>query len=146
MDKRQLRIYALDKEVNHDIKMVHIFTSKYSKKIRKNEVHTPKAAKLVVENENKLLLYTLLNPIIKSDKNGNIELFIAQEWKKIIGKKEYYSDDEIKISKHMSELYHSKKNLGLSVSEMIEKDHFSAIADFEKVLKIKIPYIIGGGF
>lgn len=146
MEIRKLRIFTIDKEKNHDVTMVHIFTSKYSKKIKKNEVHTPKAAKLIIENDKQLIQYILLNPIIHSDGDGNIELHIAHEWEKIIGKKTYFSPEEIKVSKAIYDLYHAKKNLGLSVSEMIEKDKNNAIVDLEKVRKIKIPYIIGGGF
>lgn len=146
MEIRKLRIFTIDRQKDHDIKMVHIFTTKYSKKIKKNEIHTPKSAKLIVENDQQLIQYTLLNPIIYSDQDGNVDLHVAHEWDKLIGKEEYFSDKETKISKKFNDLYHAKKNLGLSVSEMIEKDRYSAISDFEKMKKIKVPYIVGGGF
>lgn len=146
MEKRLLKIYALDKQINHEINMVHIFASKYSKKILKNEFHSPKSAKLIVENDHELIQYLLLSPIIKSDKDGNIELYIAYPYNMITGKKPYYSQEEIRISSGINKLYHAKKNLGLSVAEMIEKDKYSAINDLTKVMKIKVPYIIGGGF
>lgn len=146
MENRILKIYALDKRINHDINMVHIFASKYSKKIGKNEFHAPKSARLIVENDNELVQYILLSPIIKSDKAGNIELHIPYSFDMITGKKPYFSKEEMKASNSINKLYHAKKNLGLSVSEMIEKDKYSAINDLAKILKLKIPYVIGGGF
>lgn len=146
MEKRLLKIYALDKQIDHEINMVHIFASKYSKKILKNEFHAPKSAKLIVENDQELVQYLLLSPIVKSDKDGNIELHIAYPYEMLIGKKPYYSQEEIKMSNGVNKLYHAKKNLGLSVSEMIEKDKYSSIADLTKVMKVKVPYIVGGGF
>lgn len=145
MKTREITIFAKDKEVIHNVKVATVFTTKYFKKIKNNEHHSPKAAKLIIENDHEIIRYLLINPLIISDKNGKIKVYSSDEYEKLTGEIPFFNKKEISISNKLVHLYENKKTLGLSVEEVIEKDKSKSISELQKLLKHKVPFEIGGG-
>jgi hypothetical protein len=71
----KLELSSYEKTTSYSAKIVQLITTKYKKRIRKNEIHVPFAAKLVLvdKNENIKKLF-LLFPIINSNDKGNISV------------------------------------------------------------------------
>lgn len=144
--KRKLTIKTKEELFEQEIIVAHIFTNKYSRKLVKNEFHCPLAAKIVVENEDKINLFILAKPIIQVDEKGDINIITNATMDQIRQVKPYFTKEELKKTINLFKLYKYKSSLGLVVEEALEMGKINMIMELEKVIKIKIPFEIGGGF
>ena len=111
----------MKKTFNFEIKFAYLITMSYSKKIKKNEVHSPLAAKLIlVDKKEKMKKLFLLFPIIYSNDLGNIIVWTDIKIKEIFNSAWIKKMNLIDL-KHKIKVLNKKEQLGLTINEIIEK-------------------------
>lgn len=135
-----------DDKITHQVKKVYIFTNKYSRKLVKNEIHAPLAARIIVETASQMFHYLLVNAIIKVDKEGGIKIWNSISNAITTFKNSYYQKKELVEAKILNDLFSSKSKFGLSIDEISNFQRAKIINEIFKVNKLKIPHIQGGGF
>lgn len=155
MNTRNLVIKTKDAIFEHQFVSAHVFVAKfshrkivprYTKSIQSNEFHSPRAARLIVETQDRIISYLLFKPFIISDNKGNIEVLTTALSDHVTQKTPYFTHEQIKEARNLSLVYKHKLKLGLTAEEVMEKAQMDAIIDVENARLIKIPFEIGGGF
>lgn len=139
-------VNSRDKRNSYEFQKVFIFSSKFTRKITKNNFFFPKACILIIVTNKEIIRFTLLNSFVTSDNSGDIQVLSSHKMSKLIGKKDYFNQEEIKKNKSLLSLYESNSNFGISVAETIEREKLLTIKELLILLKRKINPIIGGGF
>ena len=139
-------VKARDKQKTYEFEKVYVFASKFTKKITKNNFLFPKACIIIIVSDKEIIKFILLNTFIISDKSGDIQVLSSHKMDKLIGKKEYFTKEEMQKNKSLLSLYQSNENFGISVSESIQKEKLITIRELSILLNRKISPIIGGGF
>lgn len=145
-EKRTFTLKTLDYQVSHNYKVVRFFAPKYRKVIKKWEVHTPLAARIIVETENNIYHYLIVNALLKADGEGNINVWSVLDQKKTNFIENYYSDKELKEAKIMEKLFTSKSKFGISLDEITQRQKYQIIIAIAEVMTFKLSYAEGGGF
>ena len=146
MEEIKLEIKTIDKLINYATKKVFIFTSKYKKKLGKNEFHNPGPARIIFELKNKIINLLFMDLMIETDKQGNVLARSSDFWEKIIQKKEYYNFEDLKKAKELFIIYKTKGLEYLKPDEISEYSWAKNVVEVFKVQTLKIPFYIGGGF
>lgn len=139
-------VNARDKKNSYEFEKVFVFSSKFTRKIIKNNFLFPKACILIIVTYKKIIRFTLLNSFVISDTSGNIDVFSSHKMNKLIGEEDYFNQEEMQKNKLLLSLYESNSNFGISVAETIEREKLLTIKELSILLKRKINPIIGGGF
>lgn len=143
---KQMVIKTKDHKIVHDFVTARIFAVKYARLLEVNEFHAPSACKLIVESENRIYCYILSKPFIMVDAKGNVEILTTNTKAQITLNEPYYSEEELKHAKNLSKAYKYKAALGLTTKEVMDRAAADKIVDIDKVIKIEVPFRIGGGF
>lgn len=143
---RKLILRTIDKTYEHDIVNVHIFSSKYKRKIKEKEFHAPGPAKVIIETTDHLYRWVFKDIIIRSDEFGNVIINSNDSYDQITLKKPYFKESDVKKALFLTRLYQSKKLLHISPEEAAEYDWARKITLLYNVIHyMKIPRYIGGG-
>ncbi len=143
----KIELNTSTKNKTYQFEVARIYTKRYTKKLGKSEIHTPSAAKLIFEGGSKITMLILLQPIIQVDAKGFVKIWTSASFEKttlkdtlLPGVKEHYE------LIHNVKMLSSKTTLGLSPSEIFERENGSAILDALELLDKKAPMQVGGGF
>lgn len=145
MNKLYLR--TIDKKVTYDLETGHIFTLLYHAKIKQNQLHTPQAAKIVIEANGRSKCFIVLQPIVNVDIKGNVKVLTRSTFNQATLKEKYnkHGKDYSTIKKDLK-FYNKKIELGISSDEVIEMDNSKSLLEAIKLeMKNSNPYK-GGGF
>ena len=131
---------------NFEFIKAHIVTPKHYKKLKQNEIHSSKAAKIIIESKNKMLAFVVMMPFIRVNDKGDIYVFTTSSFDEASLKIENNNKKElVKLKKQINNLK-SKAKWGVSTKEIFELENLeSSLA----ALEVKDKYIspeIGGGF
>lgn len=140
-------INTLDVKKEFSYESAHIFTENYKIKIRKNELHAPLAAKVIIESDNKIYSFILKQPIIKVDDMREIHIWSPSKFEDASYEKHVVPTElEKKQIKRHIKLLKAKAQMGLTPEEVAE--YIESASDFEmlKLRDKKIDPMIGGGF
>lgn len=143
---KNLVIKTKDHKSEHQFTSALVFATKYVKGLEVNEFHTPKACKLIIESDTKIICYLLNKPFIIVDEKGNVEILTTASYAKVSMQEPYYSELELKEAQYLVKAYKYKAEIGLSTKEVMDRAHAEDIVEIEKAKKIQIPFRIGGGF
>lgn len=138
---------TLDKQITLEHETSHIYAPDYKIKIKKNELHTPSAAKIIVENNGNIYSFLVKQPIIKVDHEGDIHVWTPSKFTDASGETEESTKliDKKNIKKTLK-LLKSKAQLGLTPSEVADFIESESQMNIIKLSEKKIDPMIGGGF
>ena len=140
-------LHTRNNVLNLDIDKAMIYTDTYSRKLKTNEVHTPMAAKLIVESKKTISVFLLPNPIIKIERDGTVAVWTAAPFEKVTLKKNFIKDgDELIQLVTFSKLLKAKEKIGLTMNEIFELERINTLLSLQKLYMKKAPIEIGGGF
>ena len=140
-------ISTFDKDINVACTKATLFTVKEKYKLKKNELHTPGNAKLIVENEEKIFAFILVAPIIQVDSDGNVNVFTSSPSEKVTMKESYIEEGlDIKEQKLLLKAITAKEKTGLSLEEVQYKNQLISNIEISILVNKKVPFEIGGGF
>ena len=141
----QFTLYSLNKKLTLNFDKAFIFTTKYQRKLNKNELHNPLACKLIIQTENSIFQFLLVKSIIISKNNKDIEVYTIFEFEKVTQKIPYFSENSQKF-KLLEKIYNSSKVFELSSQEIIDQDLVKTFNEHNRILDLEISSKIGGGF
>ena len=140
-------LHTRDNVLNLNIDTATIYTDTYSRKLNINEVHTPMAAKLIVESKKTISVFLLPNPIIKIERDGTTSVWTAAPFEKVALKKNFIKNGEELIQlATFSRLLKAKEKIGLTMNEIFELERVNTLLALQKLYVDKAPVEIGGGF
>ena len=140
-------LHTRDNVLELDIEKATIFTGTYSRKIKLGEVHTPVAAKIIIEHDHVITMFILPNPIVKSEKTGIVSAWTAAPFEKVSSKVSFIdSEEELKQLVNLEKLLRSKEKIGLTLNEIFELERVSTLLTVAELLRKKANINIGGGF
>ncbi len=143
----KLIIYTFDEEKEIEFKVTTLYTIDTKKKLKKNELHAPKAAKLIVESDKIIYAFLVQSPIIEVSSTGDIFVYTTSTSEEISLNKEFKLKEDFTISdEQLLKLLSHKENLGLHMEELYLKDKLEANREIKMLLGKKAPFEIGGGF
>ena len=147
MEEMSLEIRTFDKKVFYEKAInAHIFTSKYWRKIGKNEYHNPGAARIVFESNDKIFNLLFSDILISTNEKQEIIIRSMDSWSKIIQEKPYYNLLDLNKARQIFSIYTTKGLDNLDPEEIFEYSWAKGIIEIAKVQKLTIPFHIGGGF
>ena len=140
-------LHTRDNVLELDIEKATIFTETYSRKIKLGEVHTPVAAKIIIEHDHVITMFILPNPIVKSEKTGIVSAWTAAPFEKVSSKEPFIeTPEEWKQLVNLEKLLKSKAKIGLTLNEIFELERVGALLTISELLNKKANINVGGGF
>ena len=140
-------ISTFDKDIVVACNKATLFTIKDKYKLRKNELHTPGNAKLIIEGTDKIFAFLLIAPIIQVDSDGNVNVFTSSPSEQVTMKESYIEEGiNIKEQKLLLKAISAKEKTGLSLEEVQYKRQLVTNIEISILVSKKVPFEIGGGF
>lgn len=130
---RKLLLRTIDQDEEYEYKTATVYSKDYTKEIKKNTIHTPNAAKVIFETEDQLISLILMQPIIKSDEHGEIEIYTASTFAQATLMEKYIEENiNYKKLKNEVKLLGEQHKVGLTVPEIMKMN--DDVALFESAL------------
>ncbi len=143
----KITIYTFDEVKVIDFTVTTLYTLNTKKKLKKNELHAPKAAKLIVETEDILYAFLMQSPIIEVNSKGDIFVYTTSTTDQISLNKAFELKEDFSIEDdQLLKLLVQKEKLGLLMEELYLKDKLQENKEIKLLLDKKAPFEIGGGF
>lgn len=138
---------TIDDVKEYNFEEARIFTTTYKTTLKPYSIHTPKAAKIILETESKISAFIVLQPLIKVDGNGDIQVFTPSTMEHATLRKKYMeSNYDKKDLKSDLKLLKSQLKLGLSIKEMFDMNMNQSLYEASILEKRKEKIDKGGGF
>ena len=143
----KLYLNTLDKKMDFEYNKAHIFTEHYKVKIKKNELHSPLAARAIFESNNRIYSFIVKQPIIKVDYKGDIHIWTPSRFEDASHEKHQKATklEEYNAKKKLR-LLKNKSQMGLTPEEIAEFIESESELEIIKLKNKKINPMIGGGF
>ena len=144
---KKVIIHSRDVLKEYEVTRAHIFTTKYNKKIKQKDLHCPLTAKLVIEFDGLVTSFYLPTPILKSTKEGILDVFVDEEFDKITRKVPFIEDlKTFKEDERLFRLLEVKKSVGLSLDEIFLYSKLQILLELKKLIEKTEVLEKGGGF
>lgn len=138
---------TLDKVKEYPFTKARVYTDTYDVKLNKNEIHTPNAAKVIIEGDGIISAFIVIQPLINVNSNGDISLHTPSSFKQATLEEKYKdSSHDIKDVKRDLKILEAKFKLGISVEELIELNLSKATLEAMVLEDRKENIYKGGGF
>ncbi|NQZ65687.1 MAG: hypothetical protein HRT99_00530 [Mycoplasmatales bacterium] len=118
----------------------------YNIKLKKNSLHVPKAAKLIIEDKNTISSFIFLSPIINVNSKTDINIYTDSTIKQSILETKYSENIDIKKVTRNNKKLKAQLNLGLNIDEFFAAGISKSKIEALKLEKSKVNPYIGGGF
>ena len=143
----KLTLNTIEKTTNYTFNKANIFTQNYKNKLNKSELHTPNAAKIIIEDQATISSFILLQPLINVNSDGDITIHTPSTFDQATLMVKYRENaGELKDIKRDIKILKNKLEFGISIKEMINMNYSQAKLE-AIMLEEKIENIYkGGGF
>ena len=143
----KITLNTLDKVKEYNFEQARIYTETYSKKLMSNELHTPNAAKIIIEGNGIISSFIVLQPLINVYENGDILLHTPSTFNQATLIEKYKNKTvDIKTVKKDIKILEVKFKLGLSIEELIELNLSKAKLEAMILEDKQVNIYEGGGF
>ena len=139
-------IKASDGTLEGKVKRAYIYTERYNRSFKPREIHSPRAAKVIIHTDDRIFYFTLMESLIVAQGDGLLRIMSHHSLDKILNNKIYYTKEQIKEFKYLKKAYETKKEFGLTNAEAIEFNLAKSVVAYEKMSKKRIPHERTGGF
>lgn len=143
----KLTLNTIDETKEFDFEKSSIFTVIYSSKLKPNSIHSPNAAKIIIENNLIIKSFIVLQPLVNVKSNGDLIIHTPSTLEQAMLRVPYsVTKKDIKSVKKDVKMLKAKFELGISIQELIDMNYSEA--RFEAMTleaRVENPYK-GGGF
>ena len=147
MNKNKVTVSCKDGVINEEFDKAYIYTNKYNIRLKKDSIHAPRAAKIILKNGNENTALLLFSPIVSVDYKGNVNIYTASSVDRTtLKKKTKFTSSSYKEYKINEKLFKAKIALGLSYSEIVERTNNEIELEVSELTKKLGSYKEGGGF
>lgn len=138
---------AIDEVKVFDMNKATIFTVPYNKRLKPNTLHTPNAAKIIIEDGNTISSFLLLQPIVNVLDSGDVEVHTSSTFDQATLKTKYREDSkDMKSVKREIKILENKFKLGISIDELINMNYSRSMYEI-MILEDRVENEYkGGGF
>lgn len=144
----KLTFNALDRTKEYNFESATIYTLSYSAKLKKNAVHVPNVAKIIMKLGNKLTTLIMELPIVAIDEDGDVMVYTQTTFDLATLKEiqKFKEENPRMILKDNLSTIKSKKVLGLTAEEIVHEKLIKTRLDMHEIILRLSRYEEGGGF
>lgn len=138
---------AIDEVKTFNMIKATIFTIPYNQRLKPNTLHTPNAAKIIIEDGNTISSFLLLQPIVNVHGNGDVEVHTSSTFDQATLKSKYRDESkDMKSVKREIKILENKFKLGISIDELMNMNYSRSMYEI-MVLEDRVENEYkGGGF
>ena len=115
-------------------------------KIKKNEIHSSKSAKIIIESKDKMIAFIVQLPLVRVNSKGDVYVFTISSYDQATMKTKQLSKKERnELKKQIKELK-TKARWGISTQEIFELENLETSLAAAEVQSKYVSPEIGGGF